>query len=264
MAALWPQAAHTAGNAGVFLVGISEQNGGVPVALLGGRWYTGKKVYVFTDFGGGVDRKTETPQHGAFREFAEELLGDNEKEANKSADKLCAADCPLVGGKPFVFGNKQGSYVYFILEAESVVESLGLPVSGRGRGSAIDHLFAIATRNAELTSVALVGLEELMRGASQDGIVRPLSVRDLDGQQRNPDQICLRNVMVGSKGSISAIRDVLESFIWDALAQETVDVGDAGAPEETGTRNQDKSKTDDKAKADTEEVSDSVVANSSK
>jgi hypothetical protein len=79
--------------------------------------------------------------------------------------------------------------------------------------SAIDHLFALAKQNSELTSIAIVSLEEMLRGALSDGWVCPLSTRQLDGQDRNSTEIQLRQVMVGAGGSICTIRDVLEAFI---------------------------------------------------
>lgn len=206
----WPREAHTAGNAGVMLVGISHKHGNVPVALLGGRFYTGKQVYVYTDFGGGVNRKQgEKPQEGAFREFAEELLGQSEEDASVTACKLCAATTSaLVGGRPFI----HKGYVMFVVPAEAIMEALQLPITVEG-GSAIDNLFAQAKKNSELTSVALVSLEELLRGASCDGKVVPLSTRQLDDKERSSKEIWLRQVMVGQHGSLITLRDALESFV---------------------------------------------------
>lgn len=209
----WPREAFTAGNAGVMLVGRSSQLGGVPVVLLGGRFYTGKKVYAYTDFGGGVElKKGETPQQGAFREFAEELFGYNEERAKAEASRLCAATTSaLIGGRPFV----HNGYAIFIVPAEAIVEStsMSLPASSEGV-SAIDQLFAAAKRNSELTSVALVSIAELLQAAGIDstGMVSPLSVRQLDGEERESDKILLRNLMVGTGGSINKIRDLLEGF----------------------------------------------------
>jgi pyrimidine-specific ribonucleoside hydrolase len=195
------------------LVGRSSQLGGVPVVLLGGRFYTGKKVYAYTDFGGGVEhKKGETPQQGAFREFAEELFGYNEEIAKAEASRLCAATTSaLIGGRPFV----HNGYAIFIVPAEAIVEStsMSLPVSSESV-SAIDQLFAAAKRNSELTSVALVSIAELLQAAGIDstGMVSPLSVRQLDGEERESDKILLRNLMVGTGGSINKIRDLLEGF----------------------------------------------------
>jgi len=186
------------------LIGKSAHHGAVPAALLGGRFYTGRQVYVYTDFGGGVD-KDETTQQGAFREFAEELLGQNEEDAKATAHKLCSK-AALVGGRSF----EHKGYAMFIVFADTIVEALELPAVVEGM-SAIDHLFALAVRNSELTSVALVGLEELLRGALTDGWVCPLSTRQLDGQDRSSTEIQLRQLMVGAGGSISTIRDVLET-----------------------------------------------------
>jgi len=54
----WPRDAHTAGNAGVMLIGRSAKYEDVPAVVLGGRFYTGKKAYMYTDFGGGRDWQT--------------------------------------------------------------------------------------------------------------------------------------------------------------------------------------------------------------
>lgn len=193
-------------NAGVMLVGSSAQHGGLPAALLGGRWYAGKQVYVYTDFGGGVD-KDETVQQGAFREFAEELLGQNEEEAKTTAMKLCEA-VSLVGGRPFL----HKGYAMFIVCAEDIMKALELPDVAED-ATGIGRLLVLAKQNSELTSVALVGLEEMLRGALSDGCVRPLSVRNLDDQHRSTTEISLRQVMVGPGGSVASIRDALEALI---------------------------------------------------
>lgn len=213
---MWPNGAHTLGNAGVMLVGRSVQHGDVPAVLLGGRFYTGKKEYRYTDFGGGVDRKQgESPQQGAFREFAEELLGQDEDEAKATAAKLCeATTSALVGGRPFVHKN----YVMFVVAAETVADTLELACSA-AVGSAIDNLFVLAKRNAELTSVALVSIEEMVqRGLNGTGMVCPLRVRQLDGEDRSSEKIWLRALMVGTGGSIATIRDALEGYQASALS----------------------------------------------
>lgn len=204
----WPKQAFTAGNAGVFLVGRSDQHGSVPAALLGGRFYTGKKVYRYTDFGGGVERAVgETPQQGAFREFAEELLGQDEQEAKVTAKKLCTAtSSALIGGRPFI----HKSYVIFIISADKIVEALRLP--GARGVSALDLLFSSAKRNSELSSVALVSIEALLQAPFEEGRVRTLSVRQLDGEARPSDQIWLRELLVQKGGSLFTISDALESF----------------------------------------------------
>uniref|UniRef100_A0A7S4T7F3 Nudix hydrolase domain-containing protein n=1 Tax=Alexandrium monilatum TaxID=311494 RepID=A0A7S4T7F3_9DINO len=206
----WPKLAHTAGNAGVMVVGWSARHGSVPAVLLGGRYYTGKKTYCYTDFGGGVERtKGETPQQGACREFVEELLALEGHEAKAAADGLCNAIPPaLVGGRPFVH---KAAYVMFLVPAETIVRALQLPEVAEG-ASAIDQLLALAKLNSELTSVALVGVEDLLLGASCDGRVRPLAVRQLDGEERSSSQIWLRALMVGASGSIRTISDTLEVF----------------------------------------------------
>jgi len=204
------KAANAVGNAGVMLVGRSAQHGDVPAVLLGGRFYTGKKVYAYTDFGGGVDREAgETPQQGAFRELVEELLGLDDRAARATASRLSAvAAAQLVGGRPFVH---KGSYAMYVVAAEVVAEHTNLPNAGAG-ASAIDELFAHAVRNSELTSVALISIEELLRAISGRERVRPLSVRQLDGEARDSEEVLLRHVLVGGGGSILTIRDALEAF----------------------------------------------------
>lgn len=191
-------------NAGVMLVGSSAQHGAVPAALLGGRWYTTKKVYVYTDFGGGVEWE-ETPQQGAFREFAEELLGQSEEVAKATASNLCAT-----AGLVYRSFLHKG-YAMYIIHAQAVVETLNLSPVAEGM-SAIDHLFSVAKWNSELTSVALVSLEELLKGGFSDGCVHPLSVRHLDGQDRSTTEIHLRQLMVGPGGSIATLGDALKTF----------------------------------------------------
>jgi len=51
------------------------------------------------------------------------------------------------------------------------------------------------------------------RGASCDGKLYPLSIRQLDGQERSSSEIWLRQVMVGEGGSIRTIMDALEAFV---------------------------------------------------
>eukprot|EP00443_Scrippsiella_acuminata_P084809 CAMPEP_0115410616 /NCGR_PEP_ID=MMETSP0271-20121206/20611_1 /TAXON_ID=71861 /ORGANISM="Scrippsiella trochoidea, Strain CCMP3099" /LENGTH=619 /DNA_ID=CAMNT_0002834799 /DNA_START=159 /DNA_END=2018 /DNA_ORIENTATION=- len=219
----WPKGAHTLGNAGVTLVGHSAEHGNVPAALLGGRFYTGKRKYWYTDFGGGVDRKRgETPQQGAFREFVEEFFGLDGAEAKTAASKLCEATTKvLVGARPFV----HGAYVMFVVAAEAVVEALQLSKFATCT-SAIDLLLDSAKRNSELSSIALVSIEEMLRGALNDGWVRPLSVRQLDGESRNSDEIELRPLMVGTSGSILTVRDALERF-----ADEPIQLQPSCAPQ---------------------------------
>lgn len=197
----WPREAFTARNAGVMLVGYSSLHA-MPAIVLGGRWYTGKKTYAYTDFGGGVD-KEETPQKGAMREFVEELLGFQEVEADDVITRLCEDTVSqLVGGRPFV----SNGYIIFVVPAEAVLGALPQGTLVRV-GSAIDTLFATAKQNDELTSVALVSIEELIRGAlSHGGKMRPLSVRQLDGQERASEDIFLRNLMCNS---VRATQDAL-------------------------------------------------------
>jgi pyrimidine-specific ribonucleoside hydrolase len=202
-----PKKRRAAPNAGVLLVGDSTRHGCLPATMLGGRWYTGKKVYVYTDFGGGVD-KDEMPEQGAFREFVEELLGMTGEEAKDTARKLCTR-CSLVGGRYFL----HKGYAIFIVSAKDVVKTLEVTDNVEGI-SAIDYLFDLAKQNSELTSVAMVSLQELLKGSLSGGSVRPLITRQLDGQDRCLEVVQLRDVMVGSGGSIQTIRDVLEAFIF--------------------------------------------------
>jgi len=213
----WPKEAFTVGNAGVLLVGRSLQLGDVPVVLLGGRWCTGRQVYNYTDFGDGVDRKHgEMPRHGALRELAEELLSQDEEKAAVTANSLCESiSSTLVGAlslRPFIH---KRTYAIFIVPAEAVVEQLSMNVA-EGM-SAIDNLFATATCNKELTSVALISIKELLRGSARKvpGSVSPLSVRQLDGATRDSDTILLRTVMVGDGGSIRTVKDILERIVHD-------------------------------------------------
>jgi len=165
---------------------------------------------MYTDFGGGRDwANGEAPMQAAFREFAEELLGlEKAEEARDVAAKLCtAAVSDLVGGRPFV----HKGYVMFIVRAEVVFEALQLRAIVDG-GSAIDQLFAMAQSNSELTSVALVSIAELLRGACSDGEVCPCSVRQLDGRNRNSHQISLRRLLVGKSGSICKVMDILQKI----------------------------------------------------
>eukprot|EP00928_Gymnodinium_smaydae_P099099 TRINITY_DN9369_c0_g3_i2.p1 TRINITY_DN9369_c0_g3~~TRINITY_DN9369_c0_g3_i2.p1 ORF type:complete len:631 (-),score=69.55 TRINITY_DN9369_c0_g3_i2:82-1842(-) len=229
------------------LVGVSAQHGNIPAVLLGGRFYTGKQSYRYTDFGGGVDRKKgETPQQGAFREFAEELLSQTEDDAKVTAGKLCESTrSALVGGRPFMH---KGAYAMFIVDAESLIEALNLRATVDG-DSAIDSLFASATLNSELTSVALVSIEELLMGALGEGIVRPLSVRQLDGADRASDQIQLRQLLVGNGGSLITIRDTLERFAMEpARVKQLLTLQDVEARRlESAAKNGEKSNSDEQS-----------------
>ena len=131
----WPEKAHTAGNAGVMVVGRSALHGGLPAVLLGGRFYFKRKEYLYTDFGGGVNRKDkESPLLGAFRELAEELFAEDEETAKVTAQGISeAVRSELVGGRPFI----SGDYVMFVVTAEALVCSLDMDPGD----SAIDRLF---------------------------------------------------------------------------------------------------------------------------
>lgn len=168
-----------------------------PAVLLGGR-ISGE--YVLTT---------------ALREFAEELFAQQEYEAIASANAVRQTiKDALVREQPFV----HGGYAMFVVPAEAVIAAFGLPAASKGF-SAIDVLADSARRNAELTSVALVAVDELLRGAPADGWVRPLSVRSLDQEQRPTDLIELRRVMVGEGGSVRTIGDALLGFAREPSAQ---------------------------------------------
>ena len=110
-------------------------------------------------------------------------------------------------GAPAVAGETRHSqpYLQLVVQAEAVLATLrrfapqlglalppGAPAAWAdeaGRppppqqqpqpASAIDVLFAAGVRNDELTSLALLSVEELLRGAAAGGAVSPLAVREL-------------------------------------------------------------------------------------
>eukprot|EP00439_Symbiodinium_sp_Y106_P024284 s3131_g2.t4 len=211
----WPEKAHTAGNAGVMVVGRSALHGGLPAVLLGGRFYFKRKEYLYTDFGGGVNRKDkESPLLGAFRELAEELFGEDEETAKVTAQAISeGVRSQLLGGRPFI----SGDYVMFVVTADALVSSLDMDPGD----SAIDRLFEHARffdshgkANPELSSVALISIGELLRSAASDGLLAPLQTRHSGKPEAKgaPEVIKLRPVMVGWKGSISVLHKVLEDF----------------------------------------------------
>ncbi|OLP87705.1 hypothetical protein AK812_SmicGene31060 [Symbiodinium microadriaticum] len=212
----WPEKAHTAGNAGVMVVGRSALHGGLPAVLLGGRFYFKRKEYLYTDFGGGVNRKDkESPLLGAFRELAEELFAEDEETAKVTAQGISeAVRSELVGGRPFI----SGDYVMFVVTAEALVCSLDMDPGD----SAIDRLFEHARffdghgkANPELSSVALISIGELLRSAASDGQTAALQTRHsgkVEARDGGPEVIKLRPVMVGRKGSISVLQKILEDF----------------------------------------------------
>lgn len=212
----WPEKAHAAGNAGVMVVGRSALHGGLPAVLLGGRFYFKRKEYLYTDFGGGVNRKDkESPLLGAFRELAEELFAEDEETAKVTAQGISeAVRSELVGGRPFI----SGDYVMFVVTAEALVCSLDMDPGD----SAIDRLFEHARffdghgkANPELSSVALISIGELLRSAASDGQTAALQTRHsgkVEARDGGPEFIKLRPVMVGRKGSISVLQKILEDF----------------------------------------------------
>mmetsp|Transcript_10290 Transcript_10290/g.18961 ORF Transcript_10290/g.18961 Transcript_10290/m.18961 type:complete len:758 (-) Transcript_10290:152-2425(-) len=230
MAEMWPKKVASVQNAGVLIAGSSAENAGTTVVLLGGRFYTGRQVYEFTDFGGSVDQSESGQPHlAAFREFAEEYFGLSEagcvphgrkgcRQCHKTAQSLAqqlwdAAKDSIVGAAPVVH---TGQYACFVVPAEAVVPVLQrcgrLPCAPAG-ASAIDILFSSAKQNPELTSLALVSINELLSAGVCDGTVEPIALRSLDGVQRLGEKITLRKCMVGRGGmSLRALSSRLEEF----------------------------------------------------
>lgn len=222
---LLPAECLSASFAGVLVIGCSQAHAGVPAVLLGGRLYTGKQIYEFCDFGGGVDREEKASgQHyiAAYREFVEELFALEGDEAKRVAEGLWAdTRVSLVGGRP-ILNKAGGRYLQFVVPAEAIVASSHFALCAPGGGlregaSAIDLLLSLGRRNQELTSVALVSLDELMRGAAADGVVAPLVVRSLDDKARASERISLRGAskgdcMVGEQGSIAGCSGALRGF----------------------------------------------------
>lgn len=229
----WPPKVANVAAAGVLIVGFSGENGGTPAVLLGGRFYTGRQVYEYTDFGGGLDKADNRQPHlAAFREFVEEYFGLSEVGCVPHGSKHCevcrrdaqslaqtlwdAARDSIVGVTPVVH---TGTYASFVVPAEAVVpvlQSYGRLPSEAAPATAIDTLFSAAKRNPELTSVALVSIEELLSVGVREGRdrhVEPLAVRSLDGVQRSTEKIALRNCMVGRGGTgLIALSSRLEEF----------------------------------------------------
>jgi hypothetical protein len=213
---VWPQEVAAAKNAGVMVVGRSAKHGGAAAVLLGGRFHPRRGVYAYSDFGGGVERaESKQPQVGAFREFVEELLGE---EAGANATLLWDAAKPaLLGGAPIV----HKSYAMFLVPAEALVQGLqSLPCwevlqrrlvhCTKRDTSAIDQLLAIGKRNSELKSLALVSISEVLGAVNSDSqVVAPLCVRSLDGARRDDRSITLRHCL---GGSLAASFDRLESY----------------------------------------------------
>jgi len=129
-----------------------------------------------------------------------------------------AARDSIVGDGPVVH---TGRYACFVVLAEALVpvlQRLGrLPCAAAG-ASAIDVLLSGAKRNLELTSVALVSIDELLSAGICDGHVKPLALRSLDGVQRPSVKIALRKCMVGRRGtSLMALSSRLEKFQQGAI-----------------------------------------------
>ena len=230
MAEAWLKKIANVEAAGVLIVGSSAENGGTASVLLGGRFYTGRQVYEYTDFGGCLDKSERGQPHvTAFREFAEEYFGLSEVGCVPHGRKAChacrktaqslgqqlwdVAKDSIVGAAPVVH---TGKYASFVVDAKVVLPVLQrcghLPCSAAGE-SAIDILFSAAKHNPELTSLALVGIDELLSVGVRDGAVEPLCVRSLDGVQRPSHKISLRKCMVGNRGSsLMALSSRLEEF----------------------------------------------------
>ena len=198
----WPEKVWACRNAGIMLVGHSSKHQEMAV-LLGGRFYWKRKEYMYTDFGGGVDWKQgETPLQGACREFAEELLADTDP---KTAERLAAAiQGQLVGGQPYVHEN----YAMFVAPAAVVASCLEIEDDLDGLYDAACFVDQHGKANPELSSVAMVSVAELLRGA-QEGTVRPLCLRP--GPPGPAERCKLRPVMVGPRGSLSTLRPCLEA-----------------------------------------------------
>eukprot|EP00927_Polykrikos_kofoidii_P045022 TRINITY_DN3888_c0_g1_i2.p1 TRINITY_DN3888_c0_g1~~TRINITY_DN3888_c0_g1_i2.p1 ORF type:complete len:877 (+),score=124.42 TRINITY_DN3888_c0_g1_i2:213-2633(+) len=231
----WPAKVANVEAAGVLIVGCSAEHNGRAAVLLGGRFYTGRKVYEYTDFGGGCDKSERNQPHlCAFREFAEEYFGLSDvgcvthgrrtcPECQTDAQNLArqlwgAAKNSIVGGSPVVH---TGHYASFVVPAEAVVPPLQhcgrLPCAAKGV-SAIDILFSAAKRNPELTSVTLVSIDELLSVGVRVGYVQPLAVRSLDGVHRPSDIVVLRKCMVGCGGtSLMALSSRLSEFQRSAI-----------------------------------------------
>lgn len=198
-AADWPEKLWRCRNAGIMLVGHSSKHQEMAV-LLGGRFYWKRKEYMYTDFGGGVDWKQgETPLQGACREFLEELLADSDPA---TAERLGAAiQGQLLGGEPYIHEN----YAMFVAPAAVVARCLHIEDDLDGLYEAACFVDQHGKANPELSSVAMVSLTELLRGA-QEGTVRPLCARP------GAEELCkLRPVMVGPRGSLQTLRPCLEA-----------------------------------------------------
>jgi pyrimidine-specific ribonucleoside hydrolase len=107
-----------------------------------------------------------------------------------------------------------GQYAAFVVPAEAVVPILqrsGRLASEPADASAIDVLYSAARKNKEMTSVALVSVDELL--STYDARVKPLAVRSLDGVQRPADEIILRECFTGRRGqALQALSSRLRDF----------------------------------------------------
>jgi pyrimidine-specific ribonucleoside hydrolase len=240
MAATWSKKIANVDSAGVLIAGSSAENGGAAAVLLGGRFYTGRRVYEYTDFGGCLEKaEWGQPHLAAFREFAEEYFGLSEvgcvphgrkacQECRRTAQSLAqqlwdAARDFIVGGVPVVH---TGKYASFVVPADAVLPVLQrsghLPCTAKG-DSAIDVLFSAAKQNPELTSLALVSIDELLSAGVSQGIVEPLAVRSLNGMQYPSGKITLRKCMVGRDGaSLMALSNRLEEVRQSAASKPKI------------------------------------------
>jgi len=255
MAGTWSKKIANVDSAGVLIAGSSAENGGAAAVLLGGRFYTGRRVYEYTDFGGCLEKSEWGQPHlAAFREFAEEYFGLSEvgcvphgrkacQECHRTAQSLAqqlwhAARDSIVGGAPVVH---TGKYASFVVPADAVVPVLQrsgcLPCTGKG-ASAIDVLFSAAKQNPELTSLALVSIDELLSAGVSHGIVEPLAVRSLNGMQYPSEKITLRKCMVGRDGaSLMALSSRLEEVRQSAASKIVPRTSAASKPKVPCTRN---------------------------
>lgn len=169
-----------------------------------------KRVYAFSEFGGALDKEELGQPHiGAFRQFIEEFLGLEKNDALTAALALWeTAKHSLVGGAPLLH---KKNYAMFLVPAEVVVGCFSLP--GTQDESAIDTLFNAGKHNSQLTSLALVSIEELLKVGFRSGknIVTPLDARDLDDVRRDGTKITLHGLMVGVRGSVSTCSSFLQN-----------------------------------------------------
>jgi len=174
--------------ASVLIVGCSGRHGGVPAVLLGGG--PGRNCYRFCDFGGGLDggprrfggrshaaEERKNPALGAFRELAEEFLGLHGDQARSVASAMWQnAEPSLVGLRPVLHRRR---HLIFLCPAETLLPVLEDPrhaskgakgANDRAASSAIDRLASLFKENKEVSSAALVSVQELLAGAERHSV----------------------------------------------------------------------------------------------